>query len=412
MGREFDRRTRQAFPSGLLVVFLLCLFLLDVGHAVAAEDRNTLQNSIEAGDGLSSRARKILFTSRNKQDKGEFSAAAAVMGKWVVEHPDDPHHLLYYNWAVSQLSLEQSAEAMANLEQAVALEPRFARAWLRLGETAYDLEKYPRAAEAFAHGFDLMPDPKPEIMYYSAVAWLLADQGQKSMNALTVLLRDHRSSAILDWYQALVAAAVDADNITTAWPWMENGLVDFESDPQAWFLAYQLAVAQEDYESAAVMLTVAGYLRPLNRQEFLQLGDLYAASGVPLQAARYYQQALQYPETVPRPDDFVRLASAWMAAHRLPEARRVIDRGVASGESVRLLALLGDLNYSEDKFQAARQAFSRCVELDSQYGRGWLMGGYCSLELGENAEARKSLQKAAEFAGQEKLARELLNRIP
>ena len=137
-----------------------------------------------------------------------------------------------------------------------------------------------------------------------------------------------------------------------------------------------------------------------------------AASGVPLQAARYYKQAVEYPETAPSPDDFVRLASAWMAAHRKPEARQVIDRGVAAGESVRLLALLGDLNYSEEKYKAARQAFNRCVKLDAQYARGWLMGGYCSLELGENAEARKSLERAAKFAGQEKLARDLLKRIP
>ncbi len=404
---------------GMSVVFGVCLLLLVWGNAEAAPvnaaslaDRVNLQNSIEAGDGLSSRARKALFSSRSKQDKGEFGAAAAVMGKWVSEHPDDPHHLLYFNWAVSQLSLDQSAEAMANLEQAVTLEPQFARAWLRLGEAAYDLQKYARAAEAFSQGYDLMPDPKPEILYYSGVAWLLADQGQQSMEILAALLKEYRSAATLDWYQALVAAAVEADNAAAAWPWLENGLVDFESDPQAWFMAYQLAAAEEDYERSAVMLTVVGYLRPLNRNEFLQLGDLYAASGVPLQAARYYQQAVEYPETAPNPDDFVRLASAWMAAHRLPEARQVIDRGVAAGETVRLLALLGDLNYSEEKYKAARLAFSRCVKLDAQYARGWLMGGYCSLELGENAEARKSLQRAAKFAGQEKLARDLLKRIP
>ncbi len=418
MGWLFEGRYVLVNSTGKWVVCLLCLLLFAFGQAAAVDDtiptkeRTKLQNSIESGEGLSSRARKTLFASRNKQDRGEDAAAAAVMEKWITGHPDDTHHLLYFNWAVSQLSLGQSAEAMASLEQAVALEPRFARAWLRLGEAAYDLRQYSRAAEAFGRGYDLMPDPKPEIVYYSAVAWLLADQGRKSLNTLTVLLKDHRNSAILDWYQALVAAAVEADNISAAWPWMENCLVDFESDPQAWYMAYQLAAADEDFETAAVMLTVVGHLRPLNRNEFLQLGDLYAGSGVPLQAARYYQQAVQYPETAPRSEDFVRLASAWMAAHRLDEARRVIDRGIASGESVRLLALLGDLNYSEENFKAARQAFNRSVELDSNYGRGWLMGGYCSLELGENTEARRKLQMAAEFVGQEKLARELLNRIP
>ncbi len=408
----------------LLMVFMLS-FLgsfsgidLSVKHSRATEsspileDRLDLQNSIEAAAGLNSRARKTLFSSRSKQDKGEYSQASEIMGKWITDHPDQKNHLLFFNWAVSQLSLDQTAEALLNLEQSVALEPQFARAWLRLGEAAYDQQEYARAAEAFTQGYKLMPDPQPEILYYSGVAWLLAEEGSKSMNTLTTLLGDFRNSAILDWYQAMVAAAVEAEKTQEAWPWLENCLVDFESDPQAWFMAYQLASSEEDFERAAVMLTVVGHLRPLNRNEFLQLGDLYAGSGVPLQAARYYQQAVEFPETVPAADDYVRLASAWMAAHRLIEARETIVRGVNSGESVRLLALLGDLNYSEEKYVAARQAFSRCVELDSQYARGWLMGGYCSLELGENAEARKNLQKAAEFSGQEKLARDLLKRIP
>ena len=419
MSRLLAKWNGRRSPVVPLVVFLLCgyfIFLhspaLSAEDGTPFEDRIALQNSIEAGDNLSSRARKALFSSRTKQDKGEFAAAAEVMSKWFADHPGDKNHLLFFNWAVSQLSLDLTVKAKANLEQAIGLEPKFARAWLRLGEAAYDLKDYTRAAEAFTQGYELMPDPKPEILYYSAVSWLLAEKGQKSMTTLSVLLGDFRDVAILDWYQALVAAAVEADNTSDAWPWMENCLKDFESDPVAWYMAYQLAASEEDFERAAVLFTVVGYLRPLKRDEFLQLGDLYAGSGVPLQAARYYQQAVQYPESAPRSDDYVRLASAWMAAHRLPEAREVIDRGVAQSESVRLLALLGDLNYSEEKYQAAREAFSRCVELDAQYARGWLMGGYCSLELGDNAEARRNLQRAAEFTGQEKLAKDLLKRIP
>jgi len=410
---------KQGTPVGLLVVSLLCCFCFAFCNEAGAADeipkyadRVDLQNTIEAGEGLSSRARKTLFSSRSKQDKGDYTAANQLMQKWFAEHPKDTNHLLSFNWAVTQLNIDQTMEARANLEKAVAQEPNFARAWLRLGEAAYDLKEYTRAAEAFTHGYELMPDPKPEILYYSAVSWLLADQGQKSLNILIVLLKDFRSTAILDWYQALVAAAVEAENFNDAWPLMEKGLMDFESDPQSWFMAYQMAAAEENFERAAVLLTVVEYLRPLKRNEFLQLGDLYAGSGVPLQAARYYQKAVQFPETAPRPDDYVRLASAWMAAHRLDQAREVIDRGVSQGESVRLLALLGDLNYSEENYQAAQQAFARCVELDSQYARGWLMGGYCSLELGDNTEARRNLQRAAEFSGQEKLARDLLKRIP
>ncbi len=397
---------------GPALVLVSCLLVFSGVKAEAADDeRTTLQNKIESGDDLSPRAQKILFSCRTRQDEGRHGDAVQVVDEWLKGHPDQPHHLLFFNLAISQLSLEKRTQALENLERAVALEPRFARGWLRLGEAAYEQQDYARAAEAFLIGHDLMCDPRLEIRYYSAVAWLLADQPEKAMAGLTNLLGDHADSATLDWYQALVAAASSAGKFAPARPWIENCLMQNESEPKAWYLAYQFAAAAEDFQQAAVWLTVVGHLRPLKRNELLQLGDLYAGNNIPLQAARYYQQALELPEKQPVSDDYLRLASAWMAAHQLEAARQVLDRAIAAESTVKLLALLGDLNYSEEKFDAARQAFGRCVALDPEYGRGWLMSGYCSLELGENDEARGSLERAKGFSGQGKVAGELLRRL-
>jgi tetratricopeptide (TPR) repeat protein len=394
----------------LAAVFLL---IASVGFSTPDdEERTALQNTIELGDDLSPRAQKVLFSSRTRQDEGRFDEAAKVMAAWIDDHPDHPHHLLHFNLAVSLMNLDQTQKALENLERAVALEPRFARGWLRLGEAAYGYQQYARAAEAFLRGYELMSDPQAEILYYSAVAWLLDEQPARAMDGIVRLLRDNRQGAPLDWYQVMVAAAVETEEFAAARPWVENCLVDNESDPDAWYLAYQLAVAQEDYEQGAVWLTVVSYLRPLTRDELLQLGNLFAGSGTPLQAARYYQQAFEYPETETTADDYVRLASAWMAAHQLEEARGVLDQGVAAAPTVRLLALLGDLEYSEENYTTAREVFDRCVAMDPEYGRGWLMSGYCSVELGDNAKARSHLLKAAEFPKQAKAARELLERIP
>jgi len=399
---------RRIIPA----VVLSCLLVLFVGDVVAAiDERTALQDGIESGNDLSPRAKKVLFSSRNRQDESRFADAARVVSEWIDGHPDQPHHLLFFNLAVSQLSLDQPREALENLERAVALESRFARGWLRLGEAAYDQENYTRAAEAFLLGYNLMCDPLPEIRYYSAVAWLLGGQPEKAVSGMDGLLKEHGDSAPLDWYQALVAAANEAGQYDTAEPWVENCLVNNESDAGAWYLAYQFSAAREDYKEAAVRLTVVSHLRPLKQDEFFQLGDLYAGNGIPLQAARYYQQAMSFPEKEPGHDDYLRLASAWMAAYQMEEARSVLDRAISAGPSVKLLALLGDLNYSERKFQAARDVFGRCVALDPEYGRGWLMSGYCSLELGEKGPARTSLERAKAFPDQGKVARELLKRL-
>jgi len=69
------------------------------------------------------------------------------------------------------------------------------------------------------------------------------------------------------------------------------------------------------------------------------------------------------------------------------------------------------LNYTEKNYTDARLAFSRCVEMDPEYGRGWLMSGYCCLELEENQKARTCLQQACDFPTQRTIAEELLRRI-
>lgn len=401
------------FLAAVPAVFLFCLLVFNPGISFSVDDECiAVQNKIESGDDLSPRARKILFSCRTRQDDGRYADAAGMMSEWIDGHPDQPNHLLFFNLAVSQLGEDNYTGALKNLESAVAKEPLFARGWLRLGEAAYEHQNYARAAEAFHNGHNLMCDPRPEIRYYSAVAWLLAEQPDKALVGLESLLQDHAGMATMDWYQALVAAASGAGRFDTARPWVENCLVENESDPKAWYLAYQFAAAGEDYRQAAVWLTVVGHLRPLSRSELLQLGDLYAGTGTPYQAARYYQQALDYPETEPGSNDFLRLASAWMASHQNEEARAVLSRGIAAKPTVKLLALLGDLNYAEEKYTQSRLAFGRCVSMDPDYGRGWLMSGYCSLELGENNKARSSFERAKVFPDQESVASELLKRLP
>ncbi len=402
------QRIRNIRVLGAVVILLLStVCAADSG----IDERTALQNTIESGEDLSPRARKVLFSCRSRQDEGRYDAAVQSMAEWIEAHPDRPHHLLSYNLALSYLNLDQAPKALQNLELAVTQEPRFARGWLKLGEVAYEQLDYAKAAEAFDHGYSLMVDPRPEIRYYSAVAWLLASQPAKALDGISELLRDHREGAPLDWYQAMIAAAIEAEQYEPSKPLLENCLLDNEDNPKAWLLAYQLAAARQDYEQAAVWLTVVGYLRPLMRDELLQLGDLYAGSGTPLQAARYYRQAYDSSEVKTTADEYVRLASAWMAAYQYEEARAVLDQGVAAGPTVGLLALLGDLHYAQDDFGPAREAFSRCVNLDPDYGRGWLMSGYCCLELGDNSQAQVCLQKASKFSGQERVARELLKRI-
>ncbi len=384
-----------------------------MGSAEAAEPDAALlkeQALLDAGNDLSSRARRALFRARTRQDEGEFEDAAAVMSTWLAGDPAREHHLLRFNLAVSYFGLERPADALVSLEQAVTLAPRYARAWLRLGEAAYELKKYRQAGEAFVRAYDLSPDHRPEILYYAGVSLLSGDRAGQAFGSLARLIDNHPDTARLDWYQALLAAAGEASRPEHAAPYLDRLLAARPDDPDAWELAYRFHAGQTDYEQAAAHLTVADYLQDLSRDELIQLGDLYAAIGVPLQAAHYYELAFT-AETEPGPDEYRKLATAWLSAHEPAAARTTLDTALAARATTRLWALKGDLEYMAEDYAAALAAFAHGIELDPDFGRGHLMMGYCAYELGREKEALCHLARAAEFPAQSTTARGLVDRL-
>jgi len=426
--RDLHDALETSKPTNLisrLTPFTVLAILVVVTNPLDAVAQNTEelrqeQAAIESGEGLSARAKKALFRARSRQDDGDFAGAAQIMSEFMEGQPDREHPLLLFNLALSHFALDQDALAYGDLKKALELEPRYGRAWLRLGEAAYGLEKYTEGGEAFVRAYDLTPDSAPEILYYAGVSLLMGEQAEQSLAALERLLRDHRQDADLDWYQALISAGSQANQPGRVNTFVDHMLADNSSEPRAWELSYQFAAGQEDYRTAAVSLTVTGYLRPLSHNELIQLGDLYAVISVPLQAARFYEQAMIEPMAEPAPsasvetgraEEFERLASAWLRAHAHDRARATLKTALGRKETVRLWSLLGDLEYLDEDYEAALTAFDRSCELDPDFGRGWLMMGYCALELEREAEARRHLEKAAEFPGQAAGARSLLGRI-
>ena len=410
-----NTNTLRRIASSILLG-LLILAIPAITTAQSEQDLREEQATIESGEGLSARAKKSLFRARTRQDEGDFAGAARVMSEWLQGQPDREHPLLLFNLALSHFALEQNGQAYDDLTRAVELESRYGRGWLRLGEAAYNLERYAEAGEAFSRAYDLTAEHMPEILYYAGVSLLMGKEPESALAVLEKLLTVHREGADLDWYQALISAGIEANQAGPVEPFVDRLLADNPSEPRAWGLSYQFAAGQENYRTAAVSLTIVGYLRPLTRGEAIQLGDLYAAISVPVRAAWYYEQAMAMPVTTTgveagRAGEFKRLASAWLRAHDHDRARTTLQTALGEQGTVGLWSLLGDLEYLEEDFEAALTAFGRSCELDPDFGRGWLMMGYCAIELDREAEARRHLERATEYPGQAARARSLLGRI-
>ena len=401
----------------ILLVLLVLLVLPAAGSSAQIPEREAEQARIEAGEDLSPRAQQVLFRARGKVADGQPAEAAGILAEWLAGDPARDHPLLRYELANARLAQEDEAGALTDLQAAVRLEPRFARAWLRLGETAYGLERYAAAAEGFSRGYSLAPDPRPEFLHYAGVCDLLAGRPDQAAAGLATLLTDHRAAAEPEWYRALVAAALESEDPGQARPFLDHLLADRPSDPASWELAAQFAAAREDYRTAAVLLTVTGHLRPLTPAEWRQLGDLFAFIEVPLQAARCYERALQAdggragPDEAAGPAEVERLASAWLAAHDLEAARRTLRQAMAERPTASGWALLGDVDLMEDDFAAASEHFGKAVALDPEFGRGHLMLGYCALEQDRPTEARGHLERALAFPEQAGSARDLIRRV-
>ncbi len=383
-------------------VFLLMAVL---GSAAAQDlDRAALQASIESGESLSGAQRKALFRARSHRQEGRLAEALGVLGE-PLEGPGAP--LLQFERAQVLADLGDTAGAQAALQAACAAEPSFARAWLRLGEIAYGSQKYRVAGEAFERGWELSPDRRPELLYYSGVSWLAADLTTEAYRPLTILLSS-ATDAPLDWYRAWIAAAVEVEEPDVRI--VEQLCSTHAADPAAWRLGGRYAAGRTDYESAATYLTVASYLGTFDSEDWRRLGDLYAVIEVPVQAARCYEAAA-VGESTPHLRDRERLAGAWVAAHRPEEARAALLAALDQTESRRLWILLADLEYQEENWEAALAAYDKATTIDPAWGRGWLLAGFCARESGHAEEAREYLLRAATFPRQASAARSLLEEM-
>ncbi|MFN2167093.1 MAG: tetratricopeptide repeat protein [Anaerolineae bacterium] len=368
------------------------------------------QARIESLADLPSSARVVLVRARNRRQEEKPAEAAQLLAAWLEKNPRTEVALVPFELGVVRLVLDEPEQALESFRAAVSSEPRFGRAWLRLGETAYRLGRFQEAAEAFDRGGSLTVDPPPEILYYAGVAWLQAGKAGTAVDRLLDLLRAAPAPRPLEWYQALVAAAVEAGRSEQAERHLDTLLAERPADPQAWYLAFQLASGLERHRAAAICLTITGYLRPLTRTEWIHLGQLYQVLDVPLSAARCLQKALELAGN-PTPADQEQLARTYLAAHRPAEARRILRAALERTPTAPLYSLLGDLEYLQEDFTAALAAYERSCGLDPENGRGWLMQGYCALELGRTDQARRDLERAAQHEAQATSARALLRQL-
>lgn len=365
------------------------------------------KDGVMSMDDLPRDTRMALFEAQQYVQGVNYSGAVNSLEEYLSEHPGEDNFWMRFFLGDYYTHLEEDEKAFDQLEKCVALEPRFAQGWLKLGEVAYSLQRYGRAGEAILRGFDLDEEKRPELLYFSGASYILAEQPAKALPVLDRLIGGDFGEPRLEWYRAAISAAIETQELDEGRATVDRMLATFAEDPDAWYLAFQYEASVSDYEQAAVALTVVGYLRPLSRQEQIQLGDLYSAIDIPVVAGEYYRSAVADSASA---RDVERLASAYIASYNQEDALAVLTRAVREEPTARLYSLLGDLQFMRKDYDASYDAFAQCTRLDAEEGRAFLMMGYCAMELERNEDAVASLERALAFEDVADRAQSLLER--
>jgi predicted Zn-dependent protease len=378
----------------ILVAWLACLSSLASPALAGGGEKPAAEKPVATLEDLPRDAKLALFEAQTLLEKGESEKAVEQLGKYVKSHEKkDDSFLVRYQYASMLVQVDRRAEALAEYERVVQLEPRYDAGWMGLGETAYGLGDFAKAADALMKGYELSADRRPELLYYAAAARLQAGDAAGAIPVLDDLTSGKHGEPRFEWYRGYVSACLQAQDTERGAAAVKSMTERFAGNPDAWYLAFQYHVSASDYRQAAVSLTIVSYLRPLTREEEMQLGSLYAAVDAPAAAASYYASAASDSA---RAEEVERIASAYLASFQPDEALKVLDEGLRKMPTFRLWSLLGDLQVTEKRFDEAYRAFTECTKLAPDEPRPYLMLGYCAIELDDPALALTHLAVISE----------------
>jgi tetratricopeptide (TPR) repeat protein len=425
----------------VLMTLILCILIPHQGRAMQTDD-------------IPLPARRALIKANRFIEKKEISSAIKVLEAFQQKGGEDlnpakpdtygyNHHLVNFTLGNCYLMKNQPSQAIPYYQAAVNAKADFSPAWFNLAKCHSELNHYAQAGTCFLEGYDSTEEKKSEILYYSAVSFLIGGNCDKAIEIFRRLLSSHGDTIKLEWKENLVQAYINCDQHRQALPFIEE-LAEKMSGPkrQQWqdillheylhlnmkrrALEYAEQLTREHpleskwwkalahihltaniYEKALVALTVYSHLIPLTNEEKKLMAELASTLGVPIQAVRFYEEILlekMDPEIVKK------IAESYLRLHKPEDALAWVEKGLQNASEESLLILKGNLLYEIKNYRAAMNVF-QSIPKGQNSGQALLMLGYSAWQAGDLEEARHAFKKASNYKKQEKTALRLLSRL-
>jgi len=345
---------------------------------------------------------KVLHRAQECLKRGKAKKGLELLGNFRREHPEIAHHLFLLLEGNLYWEEGKKEEALERWQRATQLSPRDEASWQNLAQALYELQRYAEAADAFLRAYEL--SKRRELRFYAAVAYLKGKRPREAIPHLEVLARGREVPE--EWLLALLQAYLDVGGLEGAEKVLRRLLSRNPEKVDYWKWLAQIYLKQRRYIEAVASLEIASRLRG-GKEEKRELAQLYLGLNVPLKAARYYEEIYG---SDPDPSACDRIATFYLAAHKIEEALAFIDLAIKKEPTAERFLRKGEILYKERRYEEAYQALK---EATSRGGGGYasLLMGYCAWKMGWFQKAREAFLEAASYPGYKKRAQEALRII-
>jgi tetratricopeptide (TPR) repeat protein len=419
----------------VLMTLILCILIPRQGIAIKTDD-------------IPLPARQTLIKANRFIEKKEIASAIKVLESFQQKtgNPDTygyNHHLINFTLGNCYLMKNQPSQAIPYYQAAVNAKSDFSPAWFNLAKCHSELDHHVQAGTCFLEGYDSTEEKKPEILYYSAVSFLMGGDCNQAIEIFRRLLSSHADAVKLEWKESLVQTYINCDQHRQALPFIEE-LAEKTRGPKRqqwqeillheylhlnmqhraleyaeqltrehpleskwWKALAHLHLSANTYEKALVALTVYSHLTPLTNEEKKLMAELASALGVPIQAVSFYEEILAEKMD---PEIVKKIAESYLRLHRPKDALAWVEKGLRGASEESLLMLKGNLLYEIKNYGAAMNVF-QSIPNGQNSGQAFLMLGYSAWQAGDLEKARHAFKKASKYKKQNKTALRLLSRL-
>lgn len=357
---------------------------------------------------LSPEERRVVYLAQQSIKAKKFAEAQSELLSFMERRGDDVHYLVPYTLGNALALGGRNKEALTYYRKAAERNPEDDGVWLNMGAVCYDLGRFAEAGRFMSKAYGLMKEKEPELLYQAAVCFIKGKQPKQALARLKRICDAGGGAVKSEWIEAQVDVYMQLGRNREALSTLQRLLGRKGNKPRLWKLLAHVHMKEKEYGNAAAAFKTYLDLSESNREDVTRLGDLYRLAGLPLLAAREYERALQWYADE---DDYKKIASAYLAAHRPDKAAHALTLGIEKQPSAGLCRMLGSIQYNEGKYREAFEAFRQSLNIDPGDGGAALLMGYCALQLNNTREAVKAFESAACFSQQRSAAQKALAQI-